>query len=205
MRTRAARPKRTQGQRLDQRSSSLKSKRSLTLSLKSLSASPSGSSPFPFGARGVVLVRPEPFARRTLKYTPRTAHLELGGVDLDLAVEDDVLPLDRADVPQQVGVEREIGRYGQAQNLPGLPAGEDQGQARARVHLVVDLAGADASPLPAVDGPRPGVELLDLEQAPPHLRPRFRLGHVLQHEFRLERAAEAPGWRRRSGSRPGSG
>ena len=44
----------------------------------------------------------------------RAAHLELGGVDLDLAVEDDVLPLDRADVPQQVGVEREIGRGGQA-------------------------------------------------------------------------------------------
>ena len=52
--------------------------------------------------------------------------------------------------------------------LPGLPvddAGEDQGQARARVHLVVDLAGADAPPLPVVDGPRQGVELLDLEQA----------------------------------------
>ena len=28
----------------------------------------------------------------------RLAHLELGGVDLDLAVEDDVLPLDRADM-----------------------------------------------------------------------------------------------------------
>ena len=40
----------------------------------------------------------------------RAAHLELGGVDLDLAVEDDVLPLDRADVTQQVGVEREVGR-----------------------------------------------------------------------------------------------
>ncbi len=52
--------------------------------------------------------------RFVLKYTLRAAHLELGGVDLDLAVEDDVLPLDRADVPQQVGVEREIRRCGQA-------------------------------------------------------------------------------------------
>ena len=29
------------------------------------------------------------------------------------------------------------------------------------------------------------MELLDLEQAPPHLRPQLRLGHVLQHEFDL--------------------
>ena len=43
-----------------------------------------------------------------LKYTLRASHLELGGVDLDLAVEDDVLPLDRADMTQQVGVEREV-------------------------------------------------------------------------------------------------
>ena len=78
-------------------------------------------------------------------------------------------------------------------DLPGLPvddAGEDQGQARARVHLVVDLAGADAPPLPVVDGPRQGVKLLHLEQAPPHLRPQLRLRHVLQHEFGLQRPAE---------------
>ena len=36
--------------------------------------------------------------RFVLKYTLRAAHLELGGVDLDLAAEDDVLPLDRADM-----------------------------------------------------------------------------------------------------------
>ena len=42
------------------------------------------------------------------KYTLRLAQLELGVVDLDLAVEDDVLPLDRADMTQQVGVEREV-------------------------------------------------------------------------------------------------
>ena len=44
------------------------------------------------------------------KYTLRAAHLEPAGVDLDLAVEDDVLPLDRADVAPQVGVEREVRR-----------------------------------------------------------------------------------------------
>ena len=36
------------------------------------------------------------------------------------------------------------------------------------------------------------MELLDLEQAPPHLRPQLRLGHVLQHEFGLQRPAEFP-------------
>ena len=50
--------------------------------------------------------------RSLQKYTLRAAHLELGGVDLDLAVEHDVLPLDRADVTQQVGVEREVRRRG---------------------------------------------------------------------------------------------
>ena len=57
---------------------------------------------------GVVVFRvPTPFV---LWCTLRASHLELGGVDLDLAVEDDVLPLDRADVAQQVGLEREIRR-----------------------------------------------------------------------------------------------
>ena len=48
-----------------------------------------------------------------LRYTLRASRLELGGVDLDLAVEDDVLPLDRADMTQQIGVEREVRRGGQ--------------------------------------------------------------------------------------------
>ena len=61
-------------------------------------------------------------------------------------------------------------------------------QARTRV----DLAGADGPALLVVDGPRQGVELLDLEQAPPHLRPQLRLGHVLQHELGLQRPAELP-------------
>ena len=43
----------------------------------------------------------------------RVAHRELGGINLDFAVEDDVLPLDRADMTQQVGVEREVRRGGQ--------------------------------------------------------------------------------------------
>ena len=30
-------------------------------------------------------------------------------------------------------------------------AGEDQGQTRARIHRVVDLASADAAPLPVID------------------------------------------------------
>ena len=55
---------------------------------------------------------PRVLTRFVLKYTLRAAHLELGGVDLDLAVEDDVLPLDRADMTQQVGVEREVRRGG---------------------------------------------------------------------------------------------
>ena len=59
---------------------------------------------------GGVVVRV--LTRFVLKYTLRAAHLELGGVDLDLAVEDDVLPLDRADMTQQVGVEREVRRGG---------------------------------------------------------------------------------------------
>jgi hypothetical protein len=46
------------------------------------------------------------------KYTLRHAHLELGGVDLYLAVEDDIVPLDRADMTQQVGVEWEVRRGG---------------------------------------------------------------------------------------------
>ena len=49
-----------------------------------------------------------------LKYTLRAAHLKIGGVDLDLAVEDDVLPLG-ADMAQQVGVQREV-RHGSVRN-----------------------------------------------------------------------------------------
>ena len=45
-------------------------------------------------------------------------------------------------------------------------------------------------PLPVIDGAGQGVELLDLEQPSSHLGPQLRLGHVLQHEFGLQRAAE---------------
>ena len=59
---------------------------------------------------------PTPFVR---SYTLRASHLELGGVDLDLAVEDDVLPLNRADVAQQVGLERENPARRPAVRSPG--------------------------------------------------------------------------------------
>ena len=42
------------------------------------------------------------------KYTLRLTQLELVGGDLAFAVEVDVFPLDRADMTQQVGVEREV-------------------------------------------------------------------------------------------------
>ena len=37
------------------------------------------------------------------KYTRRVAHRERGGVNRDFAVEDDVLPLDRADMTSRSG------------------------------------------------------------------------------------------------------
>ena len=45
------------------------------------------------------------------------------------------------------------------------------------IHTVIDSAGQ-------------GVELFDLEQPSSHLGPQLRLGHVLQHEFGLQRATE---------------
>ena len=113
-----------------------------------------------------------------------TAHPELGGVDFDLAVEDDVFPLDWADVPDGFGIEREVGRGGDPGDLPGLSvddAGEDQRQARTRVHLVVDLTSADAAPVAVVHGARQGVELFDLQEPRAHLGAQLRLGHVLQY------------------------
>ena len=79
-------------------------------------------------------------------YTLSTVHPELGGVDFDLAVEDDVFPLDWADVPDEFGIGREFGRGGGPGDLPGLPvddAGDDQRQARTRVHLVKEAGIAD--------------------------------------------------------------
>ena len=87
----------------------------------------------PVGSRFVGTRVPTRFV---LKYTLRLAHLELGGVDLDIAVEDDVLPLDRADMTKQVGVERESPERRQSvRDLPGLPvddAGEDSGSDTSR-------------------------------------------------------------------------
>lgn len=49
-----------------------------------------------------------------------TADRELRGVDVDLAVEDDVPRLDRADACDEFGVEREIGCGGDSRDLARL-------------------------------------------------------------------------------------
>ena len=106
-------------------------------------------------------------ARFVLKYTLRVAHLELGGVNLDLAVEDDVLPFDRAYMSKQVPVEGKIRRGGHSRDLLGLPiddAGENQGQTGTGFHLIMDFACADTASLSVVDGARQGMELFDLQQ-----------------------------------------
>ena len=69
-------------------------------------------------------------------------------------------------------------------------AGEDQGQAGAGIHLVVDLAGPDAPALTVIHGTGQGVELFDLEQAPAHPGTQLRLGHVLQEELSLQDTSE---------------
>ena len=48
------------------------------------------------------------------KCTLTTPDSELVGVDLDFAVQDDVLPFDWADASDELGVEREVGRGGDA-------------------------------------------------------------------------------------------
>ena len=51
--------------------------------------------------------------RLLLKYKIRTRSLaDQGAIEDVLAVEDDVVPFDRADMTQQVGVEREVRRGG---------------------------------------------------------------------------------------------
>ena len=53
-------------------------------------------------------------ARFVQKCTLTIPDAELVGVDLDFAVQDDVLPLDRADSGDKFGVEREVGCRGDA-------------------------------------------------------------------------------------------
>ena len=73
-------------------------------------------------------------------YTLSTVHPELGGVDFDLAVEDDVLPLDWADVPDEFGVEREVGRGDDPGDLPGLPVEAPEGGGTCREEEDGDLS-----------------------------------------------------------------
>ena len=75
-------------------------------------------------------------------------------IDSDFAVENDVAPLDGADVLQECVVERKVGCGGQAGEFPGLPvddAGQDERQAGAGLHLVIDIAGIDAASLAIID------------------------------------------------------
>ena len=64
--------------------------------------------------------------------TLRTSLSEFFGIYLDLAVEDDVFPLDRADIPDEFRIEREVWCGGQPGDLPCLPidhACQDERQA----------------------------------------------------------------------------
>ncbi len=83
-------------------------------------------------------------------------------IDPDFAVENDVVPLDGADVLQECAVERKVGCGGQAGEFPGLPgdnAGQDERQTGAGLHLVVDIAGIDAASLAIIDGAGQGLTL----------------------------------------------
>ena len=116
-------------------------------------------------------------ARFVLKYTLRAAHLQLGGVNLDLAVEDDVLPFDRAYMSKQVPVEGKIRRGGHSRDLLGLPiddAGENQGQTGTGFHLIMDFASADTASLSVIDGACEGMELFDLQQTSADPGPQLR-------------------------------
>jgi hypothetical protein len=81
---------------------------------------------------------------------------ELSIVDV-LAVEHDVIPLDRADVFKQGEIDSIGGRVALAKDpgdFPPLPvndAGQDQVQAAACVHLLPQLAGVNPAPPPVKD------------------------------------------------------
>src|SRR5271165_1790374 len=86
-----------------------------------------------------------------------------------LAVEDDVIPLDGADVFQQGEIDSIGDRVALTQDpgdfarLPVDDARQDQVQAAAGVHLLPQLAGVDPAAPPVKNLPGQGVELLDLE------------------------------------------
>ncbi len=96
-----------------------------------------------------------------LKYNIRTRSLaDQGAIEDVLAVENDVVPFDRADVLEQGCVDAFLGDSPRAQSLRdllGLPidnASQNQRQAATGVHLLVQLASVDPPAPAVVDVPR---------------------------------------------------
>ena len=108
---------------------------------------------------GNALVRVAPTF--VLKYNIRTRSLaDPGAIEDVLAVENDVVPFDRADVLEQGCVNAFLGDSPRAQSprdLLGLPidnARQNQRQAATGVHLLVQLASVDPPAAAVVDVPR---------------------------------------------------
>ena len=107
-----------------------------------------------------------------------------------MAIEHDVIPLDRADVFQQGEIDSIGNRVALTQDpgdfarLPVDDASQDQVQAAAGVHLLPQLAGVDPAAPPVEDVPGQGVKLLDLEQAAPDATAQLRFRQILQNERR---------------------
>ena len=96
-----------------------------------------------------------------LKYNIRTRSLaDPGAIEDVLAVENDVVPFDLADVLEQGCVDAFLGDSPRAQSprdLLGLPidnARQNQRQAATGVHLLVQLASVDPPAAAVVDVPR---------------------------------------------------
>jgi len=105
------------------------------------------------------------------------------GINLDFTIENDVLPLNGADVLPEHAVEREVGCGRQAGDLSGLPVdnvGQDKCQTGAGFHLVVDVAGIDATSLTVIDCASHGMQFLDLQQSASNPGPDLRFGHIVQ-------------------------
>ena len=115
-----------------------------------------------------------------------------------MSVEDDVVPLNGADVLQERDIHMISFRVAAAQNcrdLLGLPvddAGEDESQAAARVHLFVEFASIDPSPSAVVDISGHGVQLLDFQDPAADSTAQLRLGHVFEYELGFEDATQIP-------------
>ena len=83
-----------------------------------------------------------------------------GAIENVLAVEDDVVPFDRADVLYQGGADAflcEISRKHRRRDLLSLPvdnASQNQCQATTGVHLLVELTSVDPAAASVVDIPR---------------------------------------------------